>query len=89
VTVGDGRTTEELVAAGNYGYAHSCVDSLNFPARNFGGEKQREIVILRFDREVTTEEATSEAARLGLVRPEYEDALYFGIEFPDVQREGQ
>ena len=29
----------------------------------------------------------AEAVQLGLQRPTYEDALYFGIEYPDVQRE--
>ena len=33
IVVGDGRSTEELVAAGRYGYAHSCVNSENFPVR--------------------------------------------------------
>lgn len=86
--MGDGRSTEELVNAGKYGYAHSCVDSENFPARHFGGEREREIALLRFGRPVTSAEARLEADRLDLQRPMYEDALYFGIEFPDVQREG-
>ncbi len=88
VTVGDGRSTEELVAAGNYGYAHSCVTSENFPVKRSGGELVREITLLEFDHGVTSEEAMTEAAGLGLERPAYEDALYFGIEYPDVQGEG-
>ena len=32
VATGDGRSTEELVDAGNYGYAHSCATSESFPA---------------------------------------------------------
>lgn len=87
VTVGDGRSTEELVAAGNYGYAHSCVTSENFPVRQSGGKLVREITVIEFDHDVTSEEATTEAARLRLERPTYEDALYFGIEYPDVQGE--
>ena len=88
ITVGDGRTTEELVEAGNYGYAHSQVVSENFPARHFGGIRVREIVLLSFDHDVSSDEATNEAAGLGLERPEYEDALYYGIKFPNVQLEG-
>lgn len=86
-TIGDGRSTEELVAAGGYAYAHSCVTSDNFPARHSGGKRSREIVLLEFDREVTSGDAIAEADRLGLERPLYEDALYFGAECPDVQRE--
>ena len=88
ITVGDGRTTEELVEAGNYGYAHSQVVSENVPARLFGGKQVRDIVLLSFDHDVSSDEATKEAAGLGLERPYYEDALYFGIVFPDVQQEG-
>jgi hypothetical protein len=87
VTVGAGRSTEQLVEAGAYGYAHSCVTSENFPARGAGAPRVREIVLLAFDRDVTSEEVTAEAMRLGLERPTYEDALCFGIAHPDVQRE--
>ena len=88
ITSGDGRTTEELVRAGKYGYAHSCVESANFPARNSVGQRAREVVLLAFDHEITTEQALVESVRLGLGRPMYEDALYFGIEHPDVQLAG-
>lgn len=87
ITTGERRSTEELVEAGNYAYAHSCVDSENFPARTFGGPRPREIVLLEFDRDVMADEAIEAAARLGLERPKYEDALYFGIAYPDVQRQ--
>lgn len=84
---GDERCTEELVQAGNYGYAHSCVTSENFPARPVSAPWARDLVLLEFDHDVTSEEVLNEAARLGLRRPTYEDALHFGIEYPDVQRE--
>ena len=76
------------MAAGNYGYAHSAVNSGNFPARHFGGPRRREVALLGFDREVTTTDATTEAARRSLEPPTYEDALYFGIAHPDVQDQG-
>jgi hypothetical protein len=88
VTAGDGRSTEELVAAGDYGYAHSCITSENFPVGRFGGKRVREIVLLGFDQPTTAAEATSAAAQGGLERPTYEDALHFGIAYPDVQIEG-
>ncbi len=87
ITTGDGRSTEELVAAGEYGYAHSCVNSENFPARCAPGGRAREIILIEFDHEVTSEEAMTVAAQSGLERPMYEDALYFGIAYPDVQRQ--
>ena len=83
ITLGDGRTTEELVAAANYSYCHSQVFLDNFPARPFNGETQREIVLLTFDRPMSSEDATAEVAKQGLERPYYEDALYFGIKYPE------
>lgn len=87
ITVGDGRSTEELVEAGGYAYAHSCVTSESFPARHFSARLAREVVLLEFDHDVTSEEAIARAVSLGLERPMYEDALYFGIDYPEVQRE--
>ena len=75
------------MAAGRYGYAHSCVTSENFPAWRLAGVRVREIVLVEFDHDVTSEEAIAEAARHDLEPPTYEDALSFGVEHPDVQRE--
>lgn len=88
VKTGNGRSTEELVAAGRYAYAHSCVTSDNFPARPLGGPRVRVIALVEFDREVTSGDVIVEAGRLGLERPVYEDALCFGAEYPEAQREG-
>ena len=87
VTRGGPRSTEQLVEAGRYGYAHSCVTSENFPMRAGAAARESEIVLLAFDREVNAAEALAEAARLGLERPSYEDALYFGVEHPEVQQQ--
>jgi hypothetical protein len=80
------RSTEQLVEAGGYGYAHSCVTSDNFPVRA-GAAGPAEIVLVGFDVAVTAGEALAEAARRGLERPTYEDALHFGAEHPEAQRQ--
>ena len=80
--------TEDLVEAGAYGYAHSCVTSENFPVRaERATAPVSDVVLLAFDRDVAAAEVLAEAARLGLERPSYEDALHFGVEHPAVQRE--
>jgi hypothetical protein len=85
---GAGLSTEALVEAGGYGYAHSCVTSENFPVRSGrGGADAIDVVLLGFERAVTAAEALAEAAGLGLGRPTYEDALHFGIAHPAVQEE--
>jgi hypothetical protein len=86
---GGSRSTEQLVEAGGYGYAHSCVTSENFPVRGAGRGTpgERDIVLIGFDHDVTAAEALAAAAGLGLDRPSYEDALHFGIAHPTVQQE--
>ena len=79
------RSTERLVEAGGYGYAHSCVTSENFPT-GAAAAGPAEIVLIGFDGDVTAATALAEAARRGLGRPTYEDALHFGAEHPDAQR---
>ena len=83
-----GRSTEALVEAAGYGYAHSCVIFENFPVRGGrGGADAIDVVLLAFERNVTAAEALAEAAGLGLGRPTYEDALRFGAAHPTVQEE--
>ena len=86
ITIGDGRTTEDLVRDGKYDYANTYVTSVNFSLRpQFMGP--REVVLLEFDHDVSSEEAIAEAAKQDLEQPVYEDALRFGVEYPEVQRE--
>ncbi|HEY7075127.1 MAG TPA: GNAT family N-acetyltransferase [Solirubrobacteraceae bacterium] len=87
LTRGRVGSTEQLVEAGGYGYAHSCVTSENFPVRSIASAPPGDVVLLAFDRPVNAGEVLTEAARLGLDRPSYEDALHFGAEHPAVQRE--
>src|SRR5262245_60686271 len=86
LTRGRVGSTEQLVEAGAYGYAHSCVTSENFPVRA-AASPVSDVVLLAFDRDVTAAEVLAEAARLDLGRPTYEDALHFGVEHPAVQGE--
>ena len=83
----DGQSTEALVEAGGYGYAHSCVDSTSFPARPLARRGPLEIVLLAFGADVDASAALAAAAALGLEPPLYEDALRFGISHPEVQRQ--
>jgi hypothetical protein len=62
------------------------VTSENFPVRA-GAAGPAEIVLVGFDRAVTAAEALAEAERRGLSRPTYEDALHFGAEHPEAQRQ--
>lgn len=62
------------------------VHLINFPGRFVEGFI-REMVILEFNHDVTAEEAIREAEKQGLVYTSYEDVDYFGVEYPDMQKE--
>jgi len=79
------RTTKEVIQSGKYDRLNKNVDSQNFPMRP--GRGHSTIQIIDFGYEVSTKEALVEAKKRGLERPDYEDALFFGEQFPDKQRE--
>ena len=85
IMTGGTRTTEEVVAAGNYNWKNDLVNGKNFPMRPMP-EGPREIVFLEFDHDPGSEEVLAEAQRQGLERPLYEDALFFGEQHPEEQR---
>ena len=86
VTSGN-RTTDEVIAAGNYDWKNDWVNGKNFSMRPMP-EGPREIVFLEFDHDPGSEEVLAEAARQGLERPRYEDTLFFGEQHPEEQRNG-
>jgi len=87
ITIEAGSSTEKIVAAGAYAYVHSCLTSEHFPMRGAADSDLRHIVLLGFDRVVDATEALALAEAAGLRRPRYEDALVFGAQHPEAQRE--
>ena len=85
IMTGGTRTTDEVIEAGNYGWTNDMVNGKNFPMRPMP-EGPREIVFLEFDHDPGSEEVLVEAQRQGLERPLYEDALFFGEQYPEEQR---
>ncbi|MEZ4156389.1 MAG: hypothetical protein R3B52_00215 [Candidatus Paceibacterota bacterium] len=84
IVVGEDETFDSLVAAGHYGSKGDWVTGEQFPVRpSQPGERQ--LVLLHFARVVSSENAIDEAAKQGLERPTYEDALRFGAQHPEVQ----
>ena len=72
ITIGDGRSNEELLAAANYGSSSSQVIPDNFPARPVTGRMGREVMLITFAHPVSQEEGTFEAAKQSLGGPFYE-----------------
>ena len=83
VQVSDGETFEGLVAAGKYHGKDKGITADWFPIRE-SAPGERKLVLLHFGEDIRSLGAIAEAAKLGLERPTYEDALRFGAQYPGV-----
>lgn len=88
VSVEAGVTTEQLIAAGNYSEAPSWMVSKVFPVRKRLLETVC-IKLLKFQYPPTTAQVVGTAGKLGLLRADYEFALFFGAQYPEEQRNGE
>lgn len=86
ITTGKYSATEEAVKAGNYDWADDRINSKNFPFRP-RPVGQRTIVLLEMDGNPSSDEIKKEMQRRGFAQPAYEDALDFGVQYPDEQRD--
>ena len=75
----------ELVAAGRYDWTDGSITDKKFPIESHASQS-RQIELVEFDHDMTSDEVLAEFARRGLERPTYEDALTFGVEHPEEQR---
>jgi len=90
INVGGNRTTERVVAAGNYQYANSWINSKNLPWRRRNGKRTIELVDMAehgFPSDYSFADSLAVLQKLGLERPVYEDGLLFGEQHPEKQRE--
>ncbi len=90
INVGGNRTTEQVMAAGNYQYANSWINSKNFLWRRRNGKRTIELVDMTehgFSSDYSFADSLAVLQKLGLERPVYEDGLLFGEQHPEKQRE--
>lgn len=90
LNVGGNRTTEQVVAAGNYTYSNSWINSKNFPWRRRNGKRTIELVDMTehwFPSTYSFADSLAVLRKLGLERPVYEDGLLFGEQHPEKQHE--
>ncbi len=71
------KITEEAVSAGNYDWTNENINRENFPYRN-RPMGIREIVLLEFDHDPSSDQVMVEAEKQGLVRPDYVEATPLG-----------
>ena len=77
--------TSDLVALGRYDWSNDWITNERFSLAKHD-PVVRTIELIEFDHDPTSEKVLGEFGRRGLERPTYEDALYFGIQYPEEQR---
>ena len=85
VTVRKDRTLVQMIEAGKYDWVNSDITSERFP--DIGPDGEYELVLVHFNRVVSTEEALAEIRRRGLDPATLVQLLALGENFPDVQRQ--
>jgi len=76
---------EEAIQAGDYQAVHAVIGSKNFPSTK-RGQVEVEIVLVRFDRRMASEDVVRELAEEGLRAAELHEFRAFGAKYPEVQR---
>jgi hypothetical protein len=79
-----GERASELIRQGAYDWHDDLITDKRFPIKSHAPVNRR-IEFVEFDHAPTSEEVLAEFRRSGLIRPTYEDALYFGIQHKDEQ----
>lgn len=77
--------TSELVTRGKYDWVNDLITDGCFPLMMYT-PVTRTIKLIEFTHDPSSLEVLAEFRRLGLERPTPEDALCFGIDYPDEQR---
>ena len=85
VAVNYDLTVEQAIDAGSYQAVHAEITSKNFPSAR-SGQAQLDIVLVRFEHRMRSEDVVQELEKEGLRPAELPEFLAFGAKYPDVQR---
>ncbi len=80
------QTFDQMVAVGDYGWESEHAVSANWPISG-EGEVEHEMVLLHFNRTMTSDEVLTYMKQEGLKSAKVEDLLAFGAAHPETQRE--
>lgn len=80
-------TVAEMVEAGHYDWKNSDVNNRNFPHDRSRGTEEVTAELIHFDRDISTDDALLELARLGYRPATNAELLAFGAKYPEKQRE--
>jgi len=86
VTVDYSKTIEEMVAAGNYGYANPDITTEHFPPKG-SGIVEVQIHLKHFNRVMSSDAVLKGLDKMGLRPATPMEILAFGAKYPDIQRQ--
>jgi hypothetical protein len=75
----------DAIDAGSYQGVNAALTGQNFPSSKHG-QANLEVVLVRYDRRMTSEEVLAELDRAGLRPADLPEFLAFGATYPDIQR---
>jgi len=79
-------SVEDAIEAGKYQAVNTDITGKNFPPSIRKGQTDLEIVLVRFDHRMKSEDVLDALSKEGLRAAELPEFLAFGAEYPDVQR---
>jgi len=85
LTLDGSHKASELVGLGKYDYSDELITDERFPIEEHA-PTERVIELVKLGRNSTSRKVLAEFKRRGLERPIPEDALYFGIKYPEEYR---
>jgi hypothetical protein len=85
VSVNYNLSVEAAVNVGDYQAVHSDITTANFPPTR-AGQAELDIVLVRFDERMRSEDVLQELDKEGLRATELPEFLAFGAKYPDMQR---
>jgi hypothetical protein len=86
VTVNYDLSVKDAIAAGKYDRKNADITDKHFPSKR-KGTADTEIILVKFDKDMTSEDVLRELDKQGLRAAELPELLAFGEKYPDVQRE--
>ena len=81
------RKASQLIKAGGYDWHNDWITDERFPIKKHSSVRKT-IEYVTFNHDPSSEEALEEFRKRGLQRPSYEDALRFGAQHKEEQRNG-
>lgn len=87
ITLDRSMSLGDMIAAGKYDSVNGHITEKKFPIERQEGKSEVEVILVHFDKVLTTTQVKSEFERRGLQPAKIENLLALGTAHPDLQRD--